>query len=167
MSGKVRTIWITCDQKCSNWHIFMNLFHFRNKQGARGSTDGDDRKLIPVKYRKTTSVCQKSPHVVEVHAPWRDVSFWESLVAAPGGDLLGGHTEYGEERKIDITNKTGRTRVKADGVQKLDMIVLLKVKTLPTFLCNTENMIHCRLNQFYGSLPWDNGGKPVQNRFFS
>ena len=41
--------------------------------------------------------------------------------------------------------------VKADGVQKSEMIVLLKVKTVPTFLCHPENMNHCCLNQFKGS----------------
>ena len=35
-----------------------------------------------------------------------------------------------------------------DVVHNSDMIVLLKVKILLTFLCNTKNMIHCYLNQF-------------------
>ena len=43
--------------------------------------------------------------------------------------------------------------VKADEVHKSDMIVLLKAKILPTFLCNTKNLIHYYLNQFYCSLP--------------
>ena len=38
--------------------------------------------------------------------------------------------------------------VKADWVQKSEMIVLLKVKTIPTFLCNPENMNHWYLKQF-------------------
>ena len=43
--------------------------------------------------------------------------------------------------------------VKADWVKKSDMIVLLKVNTIPFFLCNTENISHCCLNQLKGSLP--------------
>ena len=38
--------------------------------------------------------------------------------------------------------------VKADGFHKSDMMVLLKIKILPTFQCNTNNIIHCYLNQF-------------------
>ena len=38
--------------------------------------------------------------------------------------------------------------VKVDGVQKSEMIVLLQVKIIYTFLCNTENMIQCSLNKF-------------------
>ena len=56
--------------------------------------------------------------------------------------------------------------VKGDGVQKSEMIVLLKLWTLPNFLCNAENMIHCSLNQFKGTLPCDNEDKSVQSCFF-
>ena len=38
--------------------------------------------------------------------------------------------------------------VKANGVYKYEIIVLLKVETLPSFLCYTKNMIHCSLNYF-------------------
>ena len=47
----------------------------------------------------------------------------------------------------------GALWVKADEVHKSDMIALLKAGILPTFLCNTKNLIHYYLNQFYCSLP--------------
>ena len=43
--------------------------------------------------------------------------------------------------------------VRADWVQKSEMIVLLKVRTILSFLCNPENIKHCCLEQFEGSIP--------------
>ena len=50
----------------------------------------------------------------------------------------------------------GALWVKADEVHKSDMIVLLKARILPTFLCNTKNIINYYLNQLYCSLPCEN-----------
>ena len=46
-----------------------------------------------------------------------------------------------------------------DGDQKSKMIVLLKVGTLCTFLCNTKNITHCSMKHFKGPLPWENEWK--------
>ena len=38
--------------------------------------------------------------------------------------------------------------VKVDGVQKSEMIILLKFKIVPTLLSNHETMIYCKVNKF-------------------